>query len=264
MQDIDNFLSLLNKFENLNIKDSIDFEKMNDVLISHHSTAIEGSTLTEEETRLLLLEGLAAKGKPLVEQNMVADHHKALLKTLEFAREKKTVTPEVIRYLSSLLMKNTGGEINTMAGSYDSSKGDFRLSEVHVGARYFTSYQKVPDEVCKLCTNITGRIDNVKSPKEIYDLSFDAHFGLVSIHPFADGNGRVSRLLMNYILEYHKQPLALIFKEDKIDYYNALEESRKEESIQPFRDFMYSQQEKYFSIEIDKFTKGNDFSYLMS
>ena len=105
----------------------------------------------------------------------------------------------------------------------------------------------------------------VHTPDEIYQLAFDAHFYLVSIHPFADGNGRTSRLLMNYILSYHQLPLATIFKEDKLEYYQALEASRPvdedEPNLQPIREFMFAQQNKYLSLEIEKYKlaekKGN-------
>jgi len=247
------FLDLLNEFKRLNISESINFEEMNDVLISHHSTAIEGSSLTEEETLLLLTEGLTAKGKPLQDHNMVKDHHNALLKTLELAKEKREVTPDMLKMISSLVMKNTGSVISSMAGDYDSSRGNFRKSAVRVGNRYFTNYQKVPQEVEELCNEINTRINAVGSELDIYNLAFDAHFALVSIHPFADGNGRVSRLLMNYVLQYKEQPLALIFKEDKIDYYKALEDARIQNDMKPFYDFLYAQQEKYLSQEINKF-----------
>ncbi len=248
------FEKLLNRFNELDIRSAINFELMNEIHISHHSTAIEGSSLTEEETLLLLTEGITAKGKPLQDHNMVKDHQEALVQTINLARQKKDISSQMIQMMSAWVMKTTGGIINAPAGSYDSSKGDFRKSMVHVGARYFTNYQKVPRDVENLCEEINCRIKEVKTIEEIYDLAFDAHFYLVSIHPFADGNGRVSRLLMNYILEYHNQSLAIIFKEDKLDYYLALEETRKNDefNIQIFRDFMYGQQEKYLEQEIGK------------
>ena len=97
--------------------------------------------------------------------------------------------------------------------------------------------------------------------EEIYNLAFDAHFSLVTIHPFGDGNGRVSRLLMNYVLAYHKQPLALIFAEDKVDYIKALEDSRNQESYVSFRNFMYSQQTKFYEQEIQKINQETKWSF---
>jgi len=250
------FLDALNQFHALHIREAINFELMNEILISHHSTAIEGSSLTEEESRLLLLDGITAKGKPLNDHNMVWDHQQALNHVLASAKEKKRITSDFLQEINARVMKTTGSVIRSAAGDYDSSRGDFRKSMVHVGVRYFTNYQKVPREVGNICDGINQKLDAVSEIVEIYDLAFDAHFQLVSIHPWADGNGRTSRLLMNYILHYHSQPLAIVFKEDKSEYFKALEDSRTNNNIQYFRDFMYSQQVKYLSNEIKKVEKA--------
>jgi Fic family protein len=119
------------------------------------------------------------------------------------------------------------------------------------------AYQKVEREVTKLCEAVNARNKTVVAPTDVYNLAFDAHFGLVDIHPFADGNGRTSRLLMNYILAYHDLPLAVLYVEDRLQYYNALEQCRTdEETTQPLRDFLYRQQIKYFKEEIRLFRQG--------
>lgn len=258
--DREYFLSLLNKFKSLDIKGAIDFELMNEIFISHHSTGIEGSTLTMEETTLLIKEGIPAKGKLMVEHYMVQDHFNALDWMLTQAKEKKEVTKGLIQELSAKVLKNTGSVINAAAGTYDSSKGEYRKSAVSVGNRYFANYQKIEKEIDNLCKQINERLKQELSAEETYKLAFDSHFYFVTIHPFADGNGRVGRLLMNYILEYKELPLATIFKEDKADYFMALEESRKEEQInlKPIDDFMFSQQQKYFEQEIKKFNNQLD------
>lgn len=252
------FEELLDKFNNLHITDSVNYELKNEVFISHHSTAIEGSSLTEEESLLLLVDGITAKGKPLYDHNMVKDHFDALKFVVETAHQKKKLDPGFIQDISAHVMRSTGGIINTAVGNYDSSKGEWRKSAVHVGARYFTSFQKVEREVTNLCNELNSIIDNVNTPCEIYQLAFDAHFYLVSIHPFADGNGRVSRLVMNYILAYHNMPLATIFAEDKQEYYQALEAARKGDDMDltPIRKFLFNQQEKYFKLEIMKYEDG--------
>ncbi|MDR2556251.1 MAG: Fic family protein [Bacteroidales bacterium] len=252
------FLRILNQYNDLGISDALNYEQMNEILISHHSTAIEGSSLTLEESRLLLSEGITAKGKPLEDHNMVKDHYQALRWAIEQAKQKADITPKFIQQMSARVMKNTGKEYSVAAGNFDSSKGDWRKISIFVGARYFTSYQKIELEVTKLVDIINERNKAATSPVDVYDLAFDAHFGLVSIHPFADGNGRTSRLLMNYILAAHNLPLAVIFKEDRKDYFDALEASRSVEQINlvPFREFMYSQQIKFFKNEIILFEKG--------
>ena len=249
------FEAILNTFQSLQIEDYLNFEVMNEILISHHSTAIEGSSLTEEESRLLILDGLTAKGKPLTDHLMMQDHYHALVEIVGLAKEKHTVTPQFIQKINANVMKNTGSVINTALGSFNSSKGNWRKVNVHAGTRTFVSYQKVEQMVIDLCNELQPHLKSAETIREIYDLAFDAHFQLVSIHPFADGNGRTSRLLMNYILAYHKKPLAIVFKEDRLAYINALEESRKLETTEPFKMFMYEQQAKYLQQEIDKIEK---------
>jgi Fic family protein len=82
-----------------------------------------------------------------------------------------------------------------------------------------------------------------------------AHYQLVSIHPFADGNGRSSRLLMNYIQAYHSEPLTVVFKQDKLDYYNALQSTRQTNNIEVFFEFMFDQAAKYFSVGLANLSK---------
>ena len=68
----------------------------NEIFISHHSTAIKGSSLTEEECRLLIVDGITAKGKPLYDYNMVKDHFEALRFIVEEAKKKREITPVFI------------------------------------------------------------------------------------------------------------------------------------------------------------------------
>ena len=249
---------LLEAFKESGIEKSIDYEKFSGILISHHSTAIEGSSLTYQESSLLLTDGLTAKGKPLNDQNMVKDHFDALNFILDEAKKQTPVTPDFIRLLASKVMKTTGGEVNVAVGSFDTSKGDFRKCAVRVGERYFAAYQKVPDKVQEICDMINKRLSSAKTPQEIYDLAFDAHFRLVSVHPFGDGNGRTSRLLMNYILALKNQPLVCVYKEDKAEYFEALEKCREgeENDTQPIINFLYGQLEKYLEAEMQKYNEA--------
>ncbi|MDD4218343.1 MAG: Fic family protein [Bacteroidales bacterium] len=76
---------------------------------------------------------------------------------------------------------------------------------------------------------------------------------LVNIHPFADGNGRLSRLFMNYILMYHNQAFVKIFTEDRAEYIDALNLTEENANPEIFRDFIASQQIKFFKNEIEKY-----------
>jgi Fic family protein len=118
------------------------------------------------------------------------------------------------------------------------------------------NYQKVPDKVDQLCNELNKRITEAKRLKDIYNLSFDAHFNLVTIHPWIDGNGRSSRLLMNYIQLYHRVTPTKVYKEDRANYIDALQKSRDNETLSPFREFMAKQHLKNLQQEIRNYEQS--------
>ncbi len=268
-------ISLIEKFQSLNLSAIIDFDKFNGYAITHHSTTIEGSTLTEIETRLLLDEGITPAGKPLLHSLMVQDHYHALLFITQKANDKIIITPEFIQQINAVVMKQTGSIYQTVFGelatgpSGDATKGVFRKGNVSAGNTYFVGYEKVEPLVKKLCDGIKEKISIANSVIEKLNICFDAHFDLVTIHPFYDGNGRTSRLLMNYLQLIFNLPLSIVFKEDKAAYFEALQQTRKAADITIFRIFMAAQYAKYLQQEIEKFEqvvkggeKGNGYSFV--
>jgi len=100
------------------------------------------------------------------------------------------------------------------------------------------NYLKVPAKVDELCAILQEKQKTVGAFREQYELSFNAHLNLVTIHPWVDGNGRTVRLLMNYIqFCYHLFPTK-IFKEDREEYILSLRQCQDEETNQPFLSFM--------------------------
>lgn len=246
-------LKLIEKYKALGIADVIDHEKFNNISIVHHSTVLEGSTLTEVETQVLIDEGLTPKGKPLAHSLMVTDHFSALQFALKEASNKRPVSVQLIQELNSLLIRNTGLVYNTALGTVDATNGEFRKGNVTAGDTYFPNY----DKVIPLTKNLADAILKAMKPDlsllEQVKLSFDAHYNLVSIHPFYDGNGRTSRLLMNYIQAYYKLPLAIVHQQSKVDYIEALKETRAKEDINIFRNFMGKEYAMLLKDEIKKF-----------
>ena len=116
---------LYQKFQQLGISEAVDYEKYYLYSLITHSTAIEGSTLTEAEAQMLFDEGLTAKGKPLVYHLMNEDLKKAYELAKEEAKSKKPINSAFLQKLNSTLMRTTGSIYNVMGGSFDSSKGDF-------------------------------------------------------------------------------------------------------------------------------------------
>jgi len=248
-------LDLLNEYKSLNLSQNINYDKFNLFSITHHSTSIEGATLTEIETQLLLDEGVTPKGKPIEHSLMTQDHANALKYAIDFALQKQKIDTAFIKNINSKVMNRTGKLYNTIFGEIDSAKGEFRKGNVMAGSRYFVNYDKVEVLTNELCLKLNQQLQSINSIEEKLNLSFDAHFDLITIHPFYDGNGRTSRLLMNYIQSYFELPLAIVFKEDKSDYIEALEESRNKENIFPFRELMKNQYIKFLQQEISNYKR---------
>lgn len=245
-------LGLIDRYNALGIAKVIDHEKFNNISIVHHSTVLEGSTLTEVETQVLIDEGLTPKGKPLMHSLMVTDHFSALQFALKEASNKRPVTVAFIQELNAML-RNTGLVYNTVFGTVDATKREFRKGNVTAGDTYFPNYDKVAYLTENLAVVINKAMQTGLSVSEQINLSFDAHYNLVSIHPFYDGNGRTSRLLMNYIQAYYKLPLAIVHQQSKVEYIEALKETRAKEDINIFRDFMSREYTMLLKDEIKKF-----------
>ncbi|EXY75215.1 Fic family protein [Bacteroides fragilis] len=237
-------LSLLAQFKGLGIDQQIDYNKFYLYSIITHSTAIEGSTVTEIENQLLFDEGISAKGRSMTEQLMNLDLKAAYEQSIVFAKSHSDISVDMLKKLSSIVLKNTGTIYNTPLGEFSSAKGDLRLLNVMAGTggRSYMNYSKVPTKLAELCKNINQRRKSLSKTDiiECYKLSFDAHY-LVTIHPWADGNGRMSRLLMNQLqFEFGIIP-SNINKDRKAEYIEVLITTRENDDIELFRNFMFDE-----------------------
>lgn len=258
MAKIDNLIALIERYKNLGIDSQIDYEKFYLYSIITHSTAIEGSTVTEIENQLLFDEGISASGKTIVEQMMNLDLKRAYEESIRMARSKTPITIDVLKTLSHLVMQNTGSTYKTALGDFSSANGDLRLLNVTagVGGKSYLSYQKVPAKLQEFCDWLNAQRAREMSIADRYNLSFEAHYRLVIIHPWADGNGRMARLIMNHIqFEFGLVP-AKVLKEDKGDYINALIATRESDDINHFLDFMTSEMIKTISSDIKAYIES--------
>ena len=256
----DNLIALIGRYKELGIDSQIDYEKFYLYSIITHSTAIEGSTVTEIENQMLFDEGITAKGKTIVEQMMNLDLKRAYEESIRLAKEKTPITANVLKALSRLVMQNTGSVYKTALGDFSSANGDLRLVNVSagVGGKSYISYQKVPAKLQEFCAWLNAQREIKMPMAERYNLSFEAHYRLVTIHPWADGNGRMARLIMNHIqFEFGLVP-AKVLKEDKGDYVNALIASRESDDISFLLDFMAEEMTKTISSDIEAYLKSTE------
>lgn len=251
---------VIDKYNSLGINQQLDYDKFYLYSIITHSTAIEGSTVTEVENQLLFDEGITSSKRTITEQMMNLDLKNAYEKSFEYAKNHEKLTVEMLCKLSSILMQNTGTEYNTIAGSFSSAKGELRLVNVSAGrgGKSYLAWQKVPDRLQKTCDYLNRRRSEIDKNdiEEIYKLSFEAHYLLVSIHPWADGNGRMSRLLMNMIQKEFDVILSIVKKENRVEYIQSLASSQVKDDMQDFMDFMMNHHIQNLLQQINEYSES--------
>lgn len=253
-------ISLLKQYHELGISDQIDYDKFYLYSIITHSTAIEGSTVTEVEAQLLFDEGITSSKRTMMEQMMNLDLKVAYEYGKQWILKHEPITVDWLVTLASKVMARTGGEYHSPGGDFDASKGELRKLNVTagMGGKSYMSYLKVPMKLQAFCDELNRRRRAIDSTDiaAIYDLSFWAHFELVTIHPWADGNGRTCRLLMNLLqMEYGVLPTKVL-KEDKAEYIQALIDTRAEENIEIFLNCMSRLHSQHLRYDIDQYIKS--------
>jgi Fic family protein len=251
---------LVGRYRKLGIDQQLDYDKFYLYSIITHSTAIEGSTITELENQIMFDNGISIKGKSLIEQNMNLDLKAAYERCLEFARNHEDITIDRLKELSALTMKNTGTVYHTMLGDFSSANGDLRLVNVSagVGGKSYMSFNKVPMKLKEFCDKLNAQRHSSSkiSLDDLYNLSFDAHYNLVTIHPWADGNGRMSRLVMNWLqFEFGLIP-SRILSDEKEEYIKALVATRENDDLTIFRRYMQGVVERQLTHEIKLYQKN--------
>ena len=205
----------LPKFSLLKIREQFKIE------MTYNSNAIEGNSLTLKETYLVINEGITIKGKPLKDHLEAKNHKEALdyLYDLVSKGKRNTISEMLIRLFHQIVVQNIDKE---WAGKY-------RDSLVMIGG----ADHKPPEaiEVPRLMQELINWIR--KNRNKFHPVEFAAlvHHKLVAIHPFFDGNGRTSRLLMNIILMQVGYPLVIILKNDRKRYYSVLSKADKGDVI---------------------------------
>lgn len=256
----DTLIKLHLQHKELGISEQIDYNKFYLYSIIAHSTAIEGSTVTEVEAQLLFDEGITSSKRTMVEQMMNLDLKEAYDYGMQWIKKHEAITMDSLIVLASKVMARTGSEYTTLGGDFSAAKGELRKLNVSAGygGKSYMAYQKVPARLAAFCDELNARRKalDAKDVAAIYELSFWAHYELVTIHPWADGNGRTSRLLMNLLqIEFDVLPTKVL-KEDKAEYIQALIDTREQEDINIFINCMTVLHCQHLKADIDQFLKS--------
>ena len=194
----------------------------------YHSNAIEGNLLEVGETRQVVEHGLTITGKPLKDQAEARNLSEALDFLEELAGSSdRPISEADIRQIHSIVLK----DLNESAGNY-------RAVSVSISGSNYSP--PAPESVPIEMQNFANWLSGVSTPdikafasKDGLIVAAVAHTWFVTIHPFIDGNGRVARLIMNLLLMRYGYPIAIIAKEDRFRYYDALETSQASD-LTPF------------------------------
>lgn len=256
MENID---QIIQEYDSLGISQQLHYEKFYLYSIITNSTALEGSSITEIENQILFDEGIGIN-KPVTDQLMNLDLKKAYEKAFELANQHSDYSIKMLCDLSAIVMKNTDSQYNTIAGTFNGANGDLRLVNVSAGrgGKSYMPWQKVPAKLEQFCTWINQERKNFDSmsAKDKYYLSFAAHLRLVSIHPWADGNGRMSRLIMNMLQHEAGIIPSIVKKENRVDYIKALAESQDVEDGTKFLKFMLEHHKSNLLEQIDEYKES--------
>ena len=188
---------------------------------TYHSNAIEGNTLTLQETKVVL-EGITIGGRSMREHLEAINHREAIRFLETLVSDGGPLREADIKNLHALILR----------GIDDANAGIYRNVNVRIsGARHLPpDFLHVPEEMAAFgewCADEAMALHPVERAARV-------HSDFVKIHPFVDGNGRTSRLLMNLELLKAGFPPVVLPVERRLEYYEALDRAHVDGDFQPF------------------------------
>ena len=206
------------------------YDQAFEVEYTHNSNAIEGNTLTLMETKLVLEDAITPGGKSLREVYEAVNHQKAYRYVKDCIARKLPLSEKIVKDIHAILMENI------LVG------GVYRNVDVYISGAQHTPPS--PNEMYRQVKDFYADLGWKGGVLDPIALAAWTHAEFVRIHPFPDGNGRTSRLLMNYqLLAQGFAPIS-IDKEDRLAYYNALEAYAVAGDLQPFAAMIAALEEK--------------------
>lgn len=222
LNEIDARKLVLDSLRPLTAQQVARIKRIYDVDLTFNSNAIEGSTMTFNETKLVLNEGLTIGGKKLNEHLEIINHKEAI----DFIEELSVnhgVTLRDIKDIHFLILKGIDAKY---AGVFRDKPVGVRMSDGDI--YHFTEPLLINDAMNDFIQELA------KDTQHCIIKAAKAHFDFVTIHPFIDGNGRTARLLMNLILLQYGYPPAIIRVKNRADYILAVEKAQNNHDLQRF------------------------------
>ncbi|MDR1468329.1 MAG: Fic family protein [Spirochaetaceae bacterium] len=212
---------------------------------TYNSNAIEGNTLSLQETDLVINRGLTVGNKTLKEHFEALNHKEGIQLLYDFVTKKKELDEKVIFEIHKMIVRNIS----------DKDAGHYRDANVMImGAEHIPpSAIKIP----ALMTEFITWYYEHKSKLSVVELAGWVHYKMVHIHPFIDGNGRTARLLMNLIFLQNGYPPAVILHIDRRKYYRVLKEADREQYYDYFN-FIGRSVERSLIIYLNALKSKND------
>lgn len=205
-----------------------ELKKVYDVRFTYHSNALEGNTLTQSETELVLNQGITIGGKTLNEHLEVIGHKEAIDYIETLAQKETAIHQWEIKQIHHLILRKINPE----------ESGTYRTLDVMAAG---TDYRYPPHYLLSQLMYDFVTWLNSEAALKLHPLEYAAiaHYRLVSIHPFRDGNGRTARLLMNLLLLRSGYPILVIDHQMREDYINGLVYGQHHgDDLDPFMDLI--------------------------
>ncbi len=217
------------------------------IKFTYNTQRIEGSTLTLKETARLLEDGITPRNKPFKDVKET-EAHKVVFKNMlkECSEEKSSGTRNKVSSREDLSLKLILKWHKQLFETVDLEiAGNIRKHPVAIAGSRFEPPQA--PELDYLLRKFLQWYHNNKEKKHLVELAALVHLKFVTIHPFTDGNGRISRLLMNFILNRNGFPMLNIEYSNRDAYYNALERSQIKEQDRIFVQYIIKRYLKEYS-----------------
>ncbi len=223
------------------------------IAFAYHSGKIENEQITYNDTREIFehdgVTSYTGDLRTLFEIRNAKDANELFLEAFE---ERRPFTVELLKEFQNRLTQNT---YDTRRWQLGERSGEFKHHDYVTGRNEIGA---APEDVEKEVSELLAELQEVKDEKTLTAAAY-FHAKLENIHPFADGNGRTGRLMMNYFLVLHGHPPIIIHEEDRKIYYTALEAWDTDQQLEPLIDFLKEQTAKTWAKQVERAEKKGEF-----